>query len=34
MNENEATTYIETALSWKQAGTALPFAIVRLSDGW
>ena len=24
--------YVETALAWKQAGTAVPFAIVRLSD--
>jgi len=30
---NEAASYIETALSWKQAGTAIPFAIVRPSDG-
>lgn len=28
----EATKYIETALAWRAAGTAVPFAIVRLSD--
>lgn len=28
----EATQYIETALAWKQAGTALPFAIIRTSE--
>ena len=28
----EATTYVETALTWKQAGSAVPFAIV-LADG-
>lgn len=32
-DEDEAARYIETALSWKQAGTAVPFAIVRLADG-
>lgn len=26
------TQYVETALAWKDAGTAVPFAIVRLSD--
>ena len=31
--ESEATKYIETALAWKEAGTALPFAIVRQEDG-
>ena len=29
----QATTYINTALAWKQAGTAVPFAIVRGQDG-
>jgi N-acetyltransferase len=29
----EAAKYIATALTWKAAGTALPFAIVRVSDG-
>jgi RimJ/RimL family protein N-acetyltransferase len=28
----EATSYVETALAWRDAGTALPFAIVRLDD--
>ena len=32
-DEDEAARYIETALSWKQAGTAVPFAIVRVADG-
>lgn len=29
----QAAKYIETALSWKDAGTALPFAVTRLQDG-
>src|SRR5450432_1584911 len=29
----EAKKYVETALAWKAAGTAVPFAIVRTSDG-
>jgi len=29
----EARKYIETALAWRAAGTALPFATVRLPDG-
>src|SRR5216684_4267301 len=29
----EATTYIDIALAWRDAGTAVPFAIVNLSDG-
>lgn len=29
----EATEYVHTALAWKAAGTALPFAIVRRNDG-
>jgi N-acetyltransferase len=29
---HEAKKYIETALAWQAAGTAVPFAIVRLSD--
>src|SRR6478672_4404358 len=29
----EAEKYVETALEWKAAGTALPFATVRLADG-
>jgi RimJ/RimL family protein N-acetyltransferase len=28
----ETTRYIETALTWQDAGTALPFAIVRIAD--
>jgi N-acetyltransferase len=28
-----ATRYIETALAWKDAGTAVPFAILRVQDG-
>jgi RimJ/RimL family protein N-acetyltransferase len=31
--KDEATTYINTALAWRDAGTAVPFAIVRLADG-
>jgi len=29
----EATSYVETALVWRDAGTAVPFAIVRDEDG-
>jgi N-acetyltransferase len=29
----EAARYIETALAWKDAGTAVPFAIIRADDG-
>jgi RimJ/RimL family protein N-acetyltransferase len=29
----EATTYVDTALAWRDAGTAVPFAMVNLSDG-
>lgn len=29
----EATRYIDTALAWKDAGSAVPFAIVRADDG-
>lgn len=28
-----ASAYVETALAWRDAGTAAPFAIVRLADG-
>jgi len=28
-----ARAYIQTALAWRDAGTAIPFATVRLSDG-
>lgn len=31
--EDEATRYVERALSWRDAGIALPFAIVRVDDG-
>jgi len=31
--EVEAADYIETALAWRKAGTAVPFAIIRLDDG-
>jgi N-acetyltransferase len=30
---NGATAYIATALEWQQAGTAVPFAILRIADG-
>jgi RimJ/RimL family protein N-acetyltransferase len=29
----EVTKYVETALAWRDAGTAVPFATVRLDDG-
>jgi RimJ/RimL family protein N-acetyltransferase len=29
----QATKYVDTALAWEDAGTAVPFAIVRLQDG-
>jgi RimJ/RimL family protein N-acetyltransferase len=29
----EAVTYVETALAWREAGSAVPFAIVRVEDG-
>lgn len=29
----EATRYVDTALSWRDAGTAVPFATVRVDDG-
>jgi len=28
----EATSYVDTALAWRDIGTAVPFAIVRLDD--
>jgi N-acetyltransferase len=31
--KGEATSYVETALSWHDAGTAVPFAILRADDG-
>jgi RimJ/RimL family protein N-acetyltransferase len=30
--KNEAAAYVDTALAWRNAGTAVPFAIVRLPD--
>ncbi len=27
------TSYIDAALTWRDAGTAVPFAIVRMEDG-
>jgi RimJ/RimL family protein N-acetyltransferase len=30
--KDEATAYINTALAWRDAGTAIPFATVRLED--
>ena len=32
-NREEAVSYIETALAWREAGTAVPFATVHASDG-
>ena len=32
-NRAEAAAYIATAVSWREAGTALPFATIRLEDG-
>jgi N-acetyltransferase len=29
----ETTRYVNTAISWREAGTAVPFATVRLADG-
>jgi RimJ/RimL family protein N-acetyltransferase len=29
----EATEYVETAIAWRDAGTAVPFAIVRVQNG-
>ena len=29
----EATKYVETALAWRDAGTAVPYAILRATDG-
>jgi RimJ/RimL family protein N-acetyltransferase len=28
-----ATSYVETAMAWRAAGTAVPFAIVQVNDG-
>jgi N-acetyltransferase len=32
-SKRETTAYVETALAWRDAGTATPFAIVRIADG-
>jgi N-acetyltransferase len=32
LGRSEAEKYIETALAWQEAGTAAPFAVVRLAD--
>lgn len=32
-NDAEAAAYIDTAVAWRDQGTALPFATVRLEDG-
>jgi RimJ/RimL family protein N-acetyltransferase len=29
----EAACYVDTALNWQEAGTAVPFAIIRMDDG-
>ena len=29
----DATSYVNTAIAWREAGTAVPFAIVRVDDG-
>src|SRR6202162_4346585 len=31
--KDQATIYVETALAWRDARTAVPFAIVNVSDG-
>jgi N-acetyltransferase len=31
--ERDAARYIATAVAWREAGSAVPFAIVRISDG-
>lgn len=31
--KHEAAKYVETALAWRNAGTAVPFAIIRAEDG-
>jgi RimJ/RimL family protein N-acetyltransferase len=33
LGDAATTAYVETALAWREAGTAVPFATVRLSDG-
>jgi RimJ/RimL family protein N-acetyltransferase len=31
--KDQATRYVDTALGWQSAGTAVPFAIIRANDG-
>jgi len=31
--KSQATTYVDTALAWRDAGTAVPFAIISVNDG-
>lgn len=31
--KSQATIYVDTALAWRDAGTAVPFAIVNVNDG-
>lgn len=31
--ERDTSQYIDTAIAWREAGSAMPFAIVRISDG-
>jgi N-acetyltransferase len=31
--KSQATIYVDTALAWRDAGTAMPFAIVNANDG-
>lgn len=33
LGKAETTHYVDTALSWREAGSAVPFAIVRVDDG-
>ncbi len=32
-NHADAATYVNTAIAWREAGTAVPFAIVQINDG-
>jgi N-acetyltransferase len=32
-DRSEATSYVDTAIAWREAGSAVPFAIVRTQDG-
>ncbi len=31
--KGEAGSYVDTAIAWRDAGTAVPFAIIRKEDG-